>query len=110
MSLALLSSDILGVMVGTLKHSDAEIRQLAMEGLRQVASVRLGREHLMTRKRVACMVELIDDASVSIRKQCYLALVEFVDFLENVEHLLGDECDVVTRLVDKMIEEKQDEI
>lgn len=109
-TLALLSSDILSVMVATLKHPCPDIRQLAMEGLRQVATVTLGRQHLMLDGRVAAMVDLIDDSSVPIRQQCYLALIEFVDFLENCDHLLQDGCDVVTRLVDKMIEEKQDDI
>lgn len=54
------------------------------------------------------MLGLIDDEVVSIRESCYKGLIRLVGFWEDTQVLLG--LDTMTRLVDKLVEEKEEGI
>jgi len=107
-NLALMSSDLLSVLVDHLRDKTDSIRELASRAIVQVCSLKFGRDKIMEKAYIHHIAELIDDPQASIRTNAYLAMNNLAEFRDGAEHILAAEK--LPSFVDKLIEEKVDSI
>lgn len=85
-----------------------EIRQLCSRSIVLICQVELGRAIVMERRYVEVIIKLFDDHVRGIRYNAYESMLNLSEYQRGVDHML--EMGVLGPLVDKLIEENEDDI
>ncbi|EGR29633.1 rtdr1-prov protein, putative [Ichthyophthirius multifiliis] len=107
-NLALLSSDILEVLIKHFQDKSQNIRELASRSIVQVCSLNYGRDRIIEKAHIHNICSLIDDNVSQIRTNSYNAMLNLAEYRIGAEHILIAEK--LPLFVDKLIEEKEESI
>ncbi|CAD8075607.1 unnamed protein product [Paramecium primaurelia] len=107
-TLALLSSDILDVLMSHLSNSHEQIRELSSSAIVLISSIKFGRDKIMEKCYVPTIMKLLNDQIVNIRKNGYSSLLNMTEFQQGVDHVYSQ--GILVPLVNKLVEESVEDL
>lgn len=102
------TSDVLHVLIYHLDSINDDIRTLASKALTEICHIYRGREQIIENNYIKALAKLADDFVPNIRFNCYKALYNLSEHVDGNTACL--ENNILELLVDKLIEEKQEDV
>lgn len=102
------TSDTLHVLIYHLDSTNDDIRTLASKALIEICHVYRGREQIIENNYIKAVARLSDDFIPQIRFNCYKSLYNLSEHVDGNTACLNN--NILELLVDKLIEEKQEEV
>jgi hypothetical protein len=107
-ALDLENPEILFELVNCFEEQDAVIRELASRAIIKCCGTEQSRFLIVKEEMIPKIRFLFDDPVVDIRGNAYKAMINLAEFTFGIDHIIN--FNIVAVLINKLVEEKSDEI